>query len=399
MRIALLSSFFYPHVGGTEKYVEDLATELARRGHAVTVFTHTAADGDASAFRKGFRIVRLPTVWGRYQPLFSLMPYRHLLSFDVVHSHVPPTHFTQAVARRLARIPLVVTYHCDLEINENFWIWRVPRWVVKLVNRYSAWARARLLEGSDQIIATTASYAKDSPVLSRFEAKIVPIGVDVEKFRSVAERIACGRELRRADRLLYVGRLAPSKGIDHLIEALTLARSRGVAATLEVVGGGELLPRLSRMARSLGVEEAVTFSGELPFEELVRAYLEATALVLPSVVRIEAFGIVQLEALALGTPVIASNLSGVREVVERSGGGYLFERGSSESLAETIARAFSNPRLTRQKGEAGQAYVRANYTWRSIADEIETLYRSAIAYKASQAPARPRSSLLRVFES
>jgi len=397
MRIALLSSFFYPHVGGTEKYVEDLAAELARRGHWVTVFTHTAANGDASALRKGFRIVRLPTLWGRYQPLLSLIPYRFLSGFDVLHSHLPPTHFAQAVTRRLGRIPHVVTYHCDLEINESFWIVKVPRWAIKLVNRYSAWARARLLEGSDRIIATSASYAADSPVLSRFEAKVVPIGVDVEKFKAAAEEIAGGRELRRPDRLLYVGRLSPSKGIDSLIEALALVRSRGVDVALHVVGGGELLPKLKRLARSLGVGEAVTFSGEVPFEGLVRAYLEATALVLPSVVRIEAFGIVQLEALVLGTPVIASDLSGVREVVERSGGGYLFERGRSRALAETITYALANPEVTRRKAEAGQAYVRANYTWSSVADEIERLYHSAIAYKGVLA--RPRSSLLRVFET
>ncbi len=397
MRIALLSSFFYPHVGGTEKYVEDLATELARRGHAVTVFTNTPANGDASAFRKGFTIVRLPTLWGRYQPFLSLIPYRLLASFDLVHSHLPPTHFAGAVTRRLARVPHIVTYHCDLEINEDFWMMKVPRWVIGMVNRYSAWARARLLEGSDRIIATSASYAKDSPVLSRFAAKIVPIGVDVEKFLSAAEAVAAGRELRRPDRLLYVGRLAPSKGIDHLIEALAFVRSRGLAVGLQVVGGGELLPRLRRMARTLGVEQAVTFSGELPFEELVRAYLEATVLVLPSVVRIEAFGIVQLEALVLGTPVIASDLSGVREVVERSGGGYLFERGSWRALAETITTALSNAAATRRKAELGQAYVRANYTWKGITDEIERLYHSAIAYKGVLA--RPRSSLLRVFES
>jgi len=397
MRIALLSSFFYPHVGGTEKYVEDLATELARRGHTVAVFTNTPANGDASAIRKGFRIVRLPTLWGRYQPLLSLIPYRLLSGFDVVHSHLPPTHFAQAVTRRLGRVPHIVTYHCDLEINENFWIVKVPHWVSGIVNRYSAWARARLLGGSDRIIATSASYAKDSPVLSRFEAKIIPIGVDVDKFLAAAEEVARGRELRRRDRLLYVGRLAPSKGIDHLIGALAFVRAHGLDVSLQVVGGGELLPRLKRTARSLGVEEVVSFSGELPFEALVHAYLEATALVLPSVVRIEAFGIVQLEALVLGTPVIASDLSGVREVVERSGGGYLFEHGNWRALAETITHAFSNREETRRRAEAGKAYVRANYTWRSVTDEIERLYHSAIAYKG--VVARPRSSLLRVFES
>jgi N-acetyllactosaminide 3-alpha-galactosyltransferase len=120
--------------------------------------------------------------------------------------------------------------------------------------------------------------------------------------------------------------------------------------------------------------------------------------VLPSVLRLEAFGIVQLEALVLGTPVLASDLPGVREVVEHTGGGYLFERGSSTDLAAKIGEAMADWEGTLRRAESGRSYVLSHYSWDAIAAELEQVYFDA-REKPLPVYAKSRSKLLRAFES
>ena len=398
MKIAMLTSFFYPHLGGTEKYVEDLSIALQKRGHSVTIFTHTPSKNGRDDSHKGVDIHRIPSLWGQYQPIATFFDYKELANYDVVHSHLPPYIFTRRMSRYLSGQPHVATYHCDIEINEKYWFFRIPKWFVRLLNSYFTWLAERALVGCDRIIVTSQSYGAESPVIPKFDADVIPVGVDPLLFEEAARRIEPTIKPRRPERLLYVGRLVPSKGVETLIEAVAHLRAMGRSVELTIVGVGDYYAALKRMVKSLDLADKVTFSGRLSFDDLVRAYSEASMLVLPSVLRLEAFGIVQLEALTLGTPVIASNLPGVREIVERTGGGYIFERGNAADLAAKIDSAMADWEGTLRRGAAGRGYVYSHYSWDVIAEQFERVYIEA-GKKSLPVYAKPRSRLLRALES
>jgi glycosyltransferase involved in cell wall biosynthesis len=274
---------------------------------------------------------------------------------DVLHTHLVHADFHGLPAGRLARVPaLVSTKH-----------------------GFNAFRDRRAFAVVDRAVAALADvHVAISAGLARYLAERE--GFDAASFEVVHYGIAAGAEpppLPRAPRLAIVGRLIPIKGHDVLLRAVARARDRVPGLTLEIAGDGELEPELRATAAALGLGDAVTFLGRVaPADPVVE---RAEIVVVPSYG--EGFGMVALEAMERGRPVIASDVGGLPEIVDDGRTGVLVPPGDVAALAEAIAELASDPGRAAAIGAAGRARALAEFSQERCTERIAGLYGTALA--------------------
>ena len=374
MRIAQVSPWFSPHFGGVESHVRSLSRELARRGHEVTVVTsqHDRALS-AEETMDGFRVVRVrPRFIFMQTPITPRMRGSlRALSADVVHAHSPPplaSHYAGAVASERG-IPYVVTYHCDVELPSAFGS------VVESIYRRSLGADT--LRNANQVIVTTRTYAATSRAIWRYNPSVIPNAVDHRRFRPDVDGSAVRSKLRippEVPIVLLVGRIVPHKGVEHFVEAARYVPD----ARFLVAGGGSSLDAMKRLALSMGVADRVRFLGRISDDRLPEVYAACDVFVLPSVSRLEAFGIVALEAMSTGKPVIVADIPGVREIIEDGRDGLLTDPVNPRDLAEKIRRLLSDPKARQTMGARGREKVLESFSIERVTDRIEAVYRAIL---------------------
>jgi glycosyltransferase involved in cell wall biosynthesis len=388
VKVAQLTTRYPPGPGGVERHVAELAPRLAARGHAVEVFT--------SDLYTEFPIERLPpgvpreetTPFGAVHrlPVWSLPGDLHYPFFrhlerrltkarpEVVHAHTYGTHQVAIAHRHHRRFgtPFVVTAHFH------------PQWSMEggALRRAIRSYYDRRLAGP---IVQDAAYLI---VQSREEERLVrALGLSLPPVRIVPPGYSplpappagtpAFRERYRIDDpfLLFVGRLASNKGLLDLVEAFAGLGRGDPAARLVLIGeDGGVGPSVDARARSLGVSERVHRLGHVDDPALVAsAYREARVTVLPS--EYEAFGLVLLESLAQGTPVVASRVGGIPEVVEDGRAGLLVPPRDPGALGAALERLWADPELGRRLGEYGRTQTVPRFTWESTADGVDRLYR------------------------
>ena len=385
MRIVQASCYYPPHVGGVENHVKELANALSEAGNELKILTAdippirddlslSTGTGTSMITITRFRAIEL---FPGYVPfIFGLSRIRDIEA-DVFHSHCPPPFFSQAFKKE-KKHPHVITYHFDLEVPERVGSLKIPAVMAKFVERvYNRHYALQLLDACDAIIVTGRSYAETSPVLSKFSSKceVIPNGIDIRKFDAAIEDVKAS--IKRNKNILFVGRLVYPKGIEYLIRAMPGVLKEVPEAKLVIVGRGEDRASLEKLVRSYELTQKVEFRGFLSFKELVKSYLEASVFVLPSFTRLENFGIVLLEAMACRTPVIASDIPGVRENIT-GGNGLLFTPGDVDGLSDCIVRIISDDRRVMRMGEAGRKLVETKFDWRLIAQQVMRVYESLV---------------------
>ena len=374
MRIAQVSPWFSPHLGGVESHVRSLSRELAARGNDVTVVTSRHdLSLPAEESMEGFRVVRVkPRFIVMRTPITPKMRASlRSLSVDVVHGHSPPplaSSYAGAVAAERG-IPYVVTYHCDVELPSAL------GGFVESVYRRSLGAST--LRNADQVVVTTRTYAATSRAVWRYNPTVIPNAVDHRRFRPdvdvswVRERLKIPPDVPVA---LLVGRIVPHKGIEHFIEAARFVPD----AQFLIAGEGSLLGAMKRFAASMGVAERVRFLGRVSDENLPKVYAACDVFVLPSVSRLEAFGIVALEAMATAKPVIVADIPGVREVIEDGREGLVADAVNPQDLADKIRRLLGDPEARRAMGQRARETVLESFSIERVTDQIEAVYRSIV---------------------
>lgn len=352
MKIIQISPYFPPHVGGVEYHVKELAEGLGRRGHLVSV---ASSCGKESC---NFGFVKVPSVDLFYTPVPLRIPR---LQADIYHSHIPSPLF--AYLLRGAR-PHVVTYHNDVVIPGSVNGFAVPGMLSGSLERISSKMVEPVLEGAQAIIATTKSYAQTSPYLRPHldRVKIVPNAVNVSIYPQVEEKKSY---------VLYAGRMLNYKGVEDLLYAMRDVQQSAPDLELILVGEGCDRPQLEQTAASIGVH--ARFTGRLERSMFIDTISRAQVLVLPSRSRLEAFGIVLLEAMACHTPVLAFDTPGVNEVARC--GGMVFS--SREELTDRILDLHENELLRMHLGERGRRAVEEKYSWDCALDKMEAVYRDA----------------------
>jgi glycosyltransferase involved in cell wall biosynthesis len=348
MRLLIALTYYRPHVSGVTIYAERLARGLARRGHAVTVLTSRFAPHLAARERlDGVDIVRVP-VWmkiskGVIMPAFPVYAAALVTRNDVVNVHMP--QFEAALLAGLARLlrrRFVVTYHCDLQLPSGFFNRLVQASLVPLNAAAAALA--------NDIVINTEDYGVHSRFLSRFADKLRPVLPPIEAGEpdpAVTAQLMQTWKLDDQIRIGFAARFAAEKGVEYLLRALPRVlelhpRARIVfsGAYKDTVGEEAYWQHLAPMIERY--RERLTFLDLLPAEEMPSFFALCDVLAVTSLNSTESFGLVQAEAMMAGTPVVASDLPGVREAVRRTGMGLIIPPRDPEALAnaliEVIAR-------------------------------------------------------------
>jgi glycosyltransferase involved in cell wall biosynthesis len=339
MRVLQLAKYYWPHSGGMARVVQGLAEGLAERGHEAEIVAVTGF-GDPRPGEKRRASVRrawsfAPVGSQELAPAYIPAAWRRA---DVIHLHHPHSLADVAYALRPSLAPLVVTQHADY-----------PSAKYKPTSWYA-------LKRAEAIVVPSRAHIALSSELKGFEHKVevIPFGIDERRWELVPPPPP-----GNAPRALFIGRLVPWKGVDFLLRALELVPK----LRLDVVGDGPERNRLQTLASALGITDRVKWWGEYPDEDLPRRMADADFLVLPSVTVDEMFGMVLLEAMAAGRPVITTAVpSGVREVNVPMETGLEVPIRDAEALAAAM-RVLAEDRSLREKlGSQGRARVRERFT-------------------------------------
>jgi len=389
VKIAMVTATFPPYRGGTGHAVYYTARELVRQGYQVTVYTPrwpgrspsvpaglrderaVALARENGAAGIGLRVVRL-TPWLRTGNASWLPALKaQLMGYDVIHLHYPDIFGAVTAARQAQRVhvPLVITLHnrlVDGAPSRAHWL------KAELFSAYEQWvlpwlwrrAAALVVMSEDQL----ASWPWNHPRI-----RVVPHGVDTQLF-SPMDRGALRRAWGLSGRLvlLFVGALDAAhrfKNLPLLLRALSALPSSSV---LLIAGDGTLRGEFERMARQQGLGRRVHFFGTLPPDRLPSLYNTADVTVLPSV-STESFGLVLLESLAVGTPVVASALPGVRSVVRDGQDGWLVRPGSMADVVRVVKHLGGRPEL-RAMGRRGRRRVVDQYSWQRAGGKLARVY-------------------------
>jgi phosphatidyl-myo-inositol alpha-mannosyltransferase len=364
VKIALACPYAWDVPGGVQVHVGQLGEHLQKRGHEVVV----VAPGSREASEPWVRIVGRP-MRVRYQGTVApicFSPYSArvigsvLRGFapDVVHAHEPFSPSTSMIATLRSRAPVVATFHAFAERSR---LLTVAAPALRLV-----WRRLR--------VRLAVSEAAAGFIRSRFGdgIRIVPNGCDVELFGKAGTKPAPGLPAGR--RMLWVGRLDAQKGFPIAVAAFRRIASEVPDLSFVVVGEGRDRPAVSSLPPD--VRRRMVMAGTVGHQSLPGYYAGADVFVSPAVGQ-ESFGLVLVEAMAAGVPVVASDIAGYREVVRANVDGLLVPRGDPGSLAEEVLRVLSDPGLASRLSEAGRARA-DRYRWDVVAGEIEAAYEDAI---------------------
>src|SRR2546428_1966510 len=303
------------------------------------------------------------------------------LAGDGPHAHSPPplaSYYAGAVAGERGT-PYIVTYHCDVELPSALGT------LAESIYRRSLGEST--LRNAAQVIVTTRTYGATSRAVWRYNPVVVPNAVDRRRFRPDVDASWVGERLKIPSDVpvaLLVGRIVPHKGVEHFIEAARYVP----AARFLVVGEGSLLEAMKRFANSMGVADRVRFLGRVSEENLPKVYAACDVFVLPSVSRLEAFGIVALEAMATAKPVIVADIPGGRGVIEDGHQRRLAEPMNPRGLAQKIRRLLADPEARRLMGQRGREKVLESFGIELVTDRIESVYRAVLGGRKS-ATSRP----------
>jgi len=413
-RVAMLSVHTSPlaalggkETGGMNVYVRDLSKELAKLGHEVDIFTRwqDSSQPQITQFVPGVRVIQIEA--GPRGAYDKNKVYNHLDQFvagvealrlaeggdyDVIHAHywlsgLVGIRLREKWLRAGRRVPVLQMFHT---------LGKLKNGVAQTVQEREVDQRIR---GEEEVVRQVDRLIAPTPTekahliwyygASSKKVRTVPCGVDTEMFHpmTAAERRAARRRLdvsSIARYALFVGRIEPLKGVETLLRAVhKLAETEdavGEMVKLLVVGGdvatskavldAEML-RLQYLAADLGICDRISFVGAQPQEKLRDYYASADVVLMPS--RYESFGMVAVEAMASGTPVIASRVGGLAYTVRDGQTGYLLAHDDVNAWAEAIHRVLDSPLLRAELGQQASSHAHL-YAWAQIAMRIDALY-------------------------
>jgi glycogen(starch) synthase len=388
MRILILSWEYPPRiVGGLGKHVHRLSLALAEAGHTVHVVTRDHPDAPAEEEIDGVHVLRV----GEYPPM---VPFEELIPWvmqfnvgvleratkilleeevDLVHAHDWLVGYAAAGVKNLFDLPLVSTVHAtEFGRHQGY----LPGPMNKLIHQIEWW-----LTYESRRAITCSQYMHDQieEIFQLPPAKldVIPNGVDLDAVQK-PEGIDDFRAARLADgekMIFFAGRLEYEKGVQTVLDALPLVNER-LPVRFYVAGVGTHEQALREHVERDGLEGHVEFLGFVPEEELRMFYASADLAVVPSIY--EPFGMVALETMAAGTPCIAADTGGLRELVVHDATGLRFSPGDPASLAGAILRLLTDARLDRRLTLDARRMINDQFSWTSIAARTVDVYERAI---------------------
>jgi len=407
-RIAMLSVHTCPlaalggkETGGMNVYVRELSRELGARGLVVDIYTRSQ---DAARDRivhpwPNVRVIHLPA--GPEEPYSKNLVFSHLpeflsgmeamaeqegITYDVLHSHYWLSGWVAREFSRRHSVPTVHMFHTLGKMKDT-----VARSPEEKETDVRIQVESELVSSLDRIIAATPLDRQQTIELygaAPDRIRVIPLGVDPEMFHPIPQaeaRRAIGLDLPGVCRLvLFVGRLDPLKGLDTLVRAmckLTDLEPELVKGTCLAVIGGDVdedsdaleneIECLDKLKKEVGLDDLVVFLGSRAQDTLAQYYSAAEVVVVPS--HYESFGLVALEAMACGAPVIASRVGGLMHTIEDNVTGLLVPAGDPDALADKLRQVLLDADLRERLGANARAHA-LTYTWPNVAEQIIQVY-------------------------
>lgn len=350
--------------GGVERYVRDLSGSLAERGHHITIIcANTPGPGKVGS---GIEVRALsPVCRVANTEITPGLPAALVKGdWDIFHTHMPTPWCADwtAFAAWIKKKPLILSYFNDITGRG---------YAAPLAWMYNRAFLRRLLDRSDRIVVLRQAFPFAALGPYAEKVRVIPPGVDMQVFSPKrTERLADIFFLSVLDRFHHY------KGLDILLEAVEKVRTEFPAIRLVIGGSGSGAAGCRTRVHAMGLDRNVSFAGFIPDADLPRWYAGSRMFVLASTdPALEGFGIVLLEALGCGTPVVTTDIPGVAPEIRESGAGLVVSPGSADELARAITALMRDEERGREMGRRGRRLVEENYSWQHAARKMEGLYR------------------------
>lgn len=368
LRLKIAHILAHPYRGGTQEYAIKLSAAQRKLGHEVSIFFVGKEINQEHSYivtkRPLFNLFRNPVSIG-----FSFFMFKKALHYDVLHIHLPFPLTGDLVVillklfKRLKSAVFFATYHFDIDLDSH------SRQII--ANCYNHSILDFTLKFVDRIIVSSNAFFKRSHVLMKHCEKVdvIQMGIDTSLYSP---------SYKYPQRIIFVGRIIPEKGIDYLIRAMTYLDSKSTLVIVGKIVDPIYCAELRTLSETLGLKGRITFTGYLTQEELTIMYRNCKVVVLPSTTQLESFGITLLEAFASGKPIIASAvIPGAVELIQRSGCGVVVNPKDPLAIAKAIKTSHI---YTEQIGRKARRYVEKNHDWKLVAKRIVSAYE--VAFKA-----------------
>lgn len=377
MKIVQTCMRYPPARGGVEEAVKNISEGLLTRGHKVEVLTSDLAQhvipiklNEHRRVINGVKIQRLFSIHPRIIPysILPILPFKLLKAeVDIIHSHgfwYFPADISKIISR-IKRVPFVLNpYFSPI-------YYRAQEVYKKILGRFIMNADVTVVVSDfEKTLIEEAGFK-----VSRFE--LIPSGVNLREFDIVTDNIYEKWNVDRREIVLFVGRIEPSKGVDILIEAAQYVVKKEPDVILFIVGPDfGIKNNLEEKVKKAKLNKNFIFAGELSRKDLISAFKNASIFVLPS--RYETFGIVLIEAMTAGIPVIASDIAAIPYILKQNETGLLFELEKPKMLATYIITLLRDKDLRKYLIENGRKEVKSKYSWDKILPHYEEIYQSLI---------------------
>jgi phosphatidylinositol alpha-mannosyltransferase len=365
LKILMVTDAYYPYPSGVSEYVHNLSCALRGRGHTVDI---VATSFGRREDRK-YDVIRVGRVV--YVPLnrsYATVPFgfdipakmKHLIQgrqYDVVHLNGPIFPNLSYFALKYSNTRTISTFLTSSE--------RVTGFGSGLFRRIFE----RLYDKIDVRIAISEQAQRTNEMYVPGEYYIVPLGVDVKRFSRDGDKYP---EMKNKS-ILFVGRMDPRKGLHRLLRSFVLVREKMPDARLFIVGGGPGAEKYRRMVDSHGIADSVLFRGQVSNSHLAKYFRSCTVYTSPAEGG-ESFGLVLIEAMASGVPVVASDIAGYNEVVQNGRNGVLVDTADPDKYAAALLHVLQDGKLRKNLVSEGLKDIETRYRWDVIARQIEQFY-------------------------
>lgn len=368
MKILIALNYYTPYISGVTEAAKIEAEELAKDpNNQVTVVCSNHDNLPDEEIINNVRVIRTPIIMkiskGTVSPKFITTVKKLAKENDIVNIHLPMLE-SGIIAKLVDKNKLIVTYQCDINLPKSI----LNNIIVSVMDTSHKMAFRR----TSKIVVSSIDYSNNSRILHKFKEKLIEIAPPFKLIEPANVE-------RNYNVIGFCGRIVEEKGINVLLKAFEIIKKKRQNAILEIAGdykkvaGGSVYPMLQDYIRKNNIKD-VKFLGRLSDEDLVKFYSYINVFVLPSINSLEAFGLVQLEAMLCNTPVVASNLPGVRTIVKNTGMGLIANVGDEKDLAEKILEILEN----REKYIKSRDEILSKYSTNVLVSKYYNLFEELI---------------------
>ncbi len=374
MRILQVSPYFYPYIGGQERYVRNLGRALVDRGHTVEILTSNFPKSEKCETIEGMQVKRFNFLCNPLNNPLSPTLLFHLIrrcrDFDIIHCHNEHAIVSQycALARSYLKFPLIVSCHGQLRFDN------AAKNLIE--SAYSSTLGLRLLRKADKIITMSDSdreyvHSLGTPIE---KIRLIPNGVDLARY-NFQKKNPRKRALFEGNRIvLFVGPLLRRKGPHVLVEAIPLIIEEHPDVVFVFVGEGDYKEEVKKLSRKLHVTNYTYFTGKIPEDQLHYLYHRSHIFVLPSFS--EGLPYTILDALAFSKPIVSTLIPGIMDHL--NGSTLLVPPGESKALACAVIRILSDEKLARELGTRGRHLIETRFSWDVIIEKVLDVYHEVL---------------------